>query len=95
VGNHWPHAPPLFDYIRRATPQNAPESLSSDDVCPLSAYILNLNGLLPADTTLDAKSLPAIKMPSHKIFVADPRLEKSGMHERLSSYWTLKSNLSL
>ena len=57
VGSYWPYAPTLFDYIRRAMPQNAPQSLSNDDVYAVSAYILNLNGLLPADATLDAKTL--------------------------------------
>jgi cytochrome c len=73
VGSYWPYAPTLFDYIRRAMPQNAPESLSTDDIYAVSAYILNLNGLLPADATLDAKSLPALKMPNRKMFVGDPR----------------------
>jgi S-disulfanyl-L-cysteine oxidoreductase SoxD len=73
VGSYWPYATTLFDYIRRAMPQNAPESLSNDDVYAVSAYILNLNGLLPADTTLDAKSLSSIKMPNRKMFVGDPR----------------------
>jgi S-disulfanyl-L-cysteine oxidoreductase SoxD len=63
----------LFDYIRRAMPQNAPQSLSDEDVYSVSAYILNLNGLLPADATLDAKSLAAIKMPNRSMFVSDPR----------------------
>src|ERR1700752_2162928 len=31
VGSYWPYAPTLFDYIRRAMPQNAPQSLSNDD----------------------------------------------------------------
>src|SRR5712672_3352276 len=73
VGSYWPYAPTLFDYIRRAMPQNAPQSLSNDDVYAVSAYILSLNGLLPADTTLDAKSLAAIKMPNRNMFVGDPR----------------------
>ena len=73
VGSYWPYAPTLFDYIRRAMPQNAPQSLSNDDVYAVSAYILSLNGLLPADTTLDAKTLAAIKMPNRKMFVGDPR----------------------
>src|ERR1700746_3717702 len=38
VGSYWPYAPTLFDYIRRAMPPKAPQSLSSDDVYPLSAY---------------------------------------------------------
>ena len=73
VGSYWPYAPTLFDYIRRAMPQNAPESLSDDDVYALSAYILSLNGLLPANATLDAKTLAAIKMPNRNRFVGDPR----------------------
>ena len=73
VGSYWPYAPTLFDYIRRAMPQNAPQSLSNEDVYAVAAYILNMNGLLPADATLDAKSLSAIKMPNRKMFVGDPR----------------------
>jgi S-disulfanyl-L-cysteine oxidoreductase SoxD len=73
VGSYWPYAPTLFDYIRRAMPQNAPESLSNDDVYAVSAYILSLNGLLPAEATLDARTLSAIKMPNRKMFVGDPR----------------------
>ncbi len=73
VGSYWPYAPTLFDYIRRAMPQNAPQSLSNDDVYAVSAYILNLNGLIPADASLDAKALAAVKMPNRAMFVGDPR----------------------
>ena len=73
VGSYWPYAPTLFDYIRRAMPQNAPQSLGNEDVYAVSAYILHLNGLLPADATLDAKSLAVIKMPNREKFTDDPR----------------------
>jgi S-disulfanyl-L-cysteine oxidoreductase SoxD len=73
VGSYWPYAPTLFDYIRRAMPQSAPGSLSNDDTYAVSAYILNLNGLLPDAATLDAKSLAEIKMPNRRMFVGDPR----------------------
>ena len=73
VGSYWPYAPTLFDYIRRAMPQNAPQSLSNEDVYAVSAYVLNLNGLLPDNATLDAKSLAAIRMPNRDKFVGDPR----------------------
>ena len=73
VGSYWPYAPTLFDNIRRAMPQNAPHSLSNEDVYAVSAYILNLNGLLPAAATLDAGTLSAIKMPNRAMFVGDPR----------------------
>ena len=73
VGSYWPYAPTLFDYIRRAMPQNAPQSLSNEDVYAVSAYVLNLNGLFPADGTLDAKTLAAIQMPNRRMFTGDPR----------------------
>ena len=73
VGSYWPYAPTLFDYIRRAMPQNAPQSLSNEDVYAVSAYILNLNGLVRDDATLDARSLAAIKMPNRDKFVGDAR----------------------
>ena len=73
VGSYWPYAPTLFDYIRRAMPQSAPQSLSNGDVYAVSAYILNLNGLLPADAMLDAKTLAEIRMPNRGMFVDDPR----------------------
>jgi mono/diheme cytochrome c family protein len=73
VGSYWPYAPTLFDYIRRAMPQNAPQSLSNEDVYAVSAYILYLNGLLSVDATLDAETLSVIKMPNRSMFVSDPR----------------------
>lgn len=73
IGSYWPYATTLFDYIRRAMPQNAPQSLSNDDVYAVSAYLLHLNGLLGSEATLDAKSLAAIKMPNRDKFVGDPR----------------------
>src|ERR1700759_2468175 len=72
VGSFWPYAPALFDYIRRAMPQNAPQSLSNDDVYAVSAYILSLNNIVPADATIDAKALAAIKMPNRDGFGGDP-----------------------
>jgi S-disulfanyl-L-cysteine oxidoreductase SoxD len=73
VGSYWPYAPTLFDYIRRAMPQNAPQSLSNDEVYAVSAYIFNLNGLVPPDATLNAEAIAAIKMPNRSMFVGDPR----------------------
>uniref|UniRef100_A0ABS3MT96 Cytochrome c n=2 Tax=Bradyrhizobium quebecense TaxID=2748629 RepID=A0ABS3MT96_9BRAD len=73
VGSYWPYASTLFDYIRRAMPQNAPQSLSNEDVYAVSAYILSLNGIVSANAVLDAKSLAAVKMPNRDGFVSDPR----------------------
>nr|WP_284508354.1 MULTISPECIES: cytochrome c [unclassified Caballeronia] len=73
VGSYWPYATTLFDYIRRAMPYNAPQSLSADEVYAVSAWILNQNGIVPDDARLDAHSLAAIRMPNRDGFVPDPR----------------------
>ncbi|WP_073432522.1 c-type cytochrome [Paraburkholderia terricola] len=73
VGSYWPYATTLFDYIRRAMPYNAPESLSADEVYAVSAFLLNQNGIVPANTRLDAASLPRVVMPNRDGFVPDPR----------------------
>ena len=73
IGNYWPHATTLFDYIRRAMPHNAPGSLQSDQVYALTAYLLSANAVIPATTVLDAKSLTAVKMPYADRFVRDDR----------------------
>ena len=71
VGSFWPYTTTLFDYVRRAMPYPAPQTLSDDDTYAVVAYILSLNGLVPADATLDRSSLPAIRMPNRDGFVPD------------------------
>ncbi|KTR96941.1 cytochrome C, partial [Methylobacterium radiotolerans] len=73
VGSFWPYAPTLFDYIRRAMPMNAPQSLSADEVYAVSGYVLYLNGLVPESAVLDAATLAAVRMPNRDGFVPDPR----------------------
>jgi cytochrome c len=70
VGSYWPYATTLYDFINRAMPFDAPQSLSHDEVYAVSAYVLFLNHLVPEDMVLDAKSLPEIQMPSQKAFVS-------------------------
>src|SRR5690349_8410094 len=40
VGSFWPYATTLFDYVRRAMPYPAPQTLSDDDTYAVVAYIL-------------------------------------------------------
>lgn len=72
-GSMYPYAPALFDYIRRAMPLTAPQSLSNDEVYAVSGYILHLNGLLPADAVITAKTLAALHMPNRDGFIVDDR----------------------
>jgi cytochrome c len=73
VGNYWPYATTLYDYIHRAMPQAVPGSLPPDDVYSLVAYVLYLNRIVPEDATLDKETLPEIEMPARDRFVYDDR----------------------
>jgi S-disulfanyl-L-cysteine oxidoreductase SoxD len=53
-------------------PYPIPGSLSNDDIYAVSAYILSLNGILPADGKLDRDPLPKIEMPNRDGFIPDP-----------------------
>src|SRR5512139_398086 len=47
----------MWDYIHRAMPWNAPKSLSVDDVYAVTAYILHLGDILPADFVLSNENI--------------------------------------
>jgi S-disulfanyl-L-cysteine oxidoreductase SoxD len=73
IGNYWPYATTVFDYVRRAMPYNAPGSLSNDEVYALTAFLLAGNKVIPPDATLDAQALRRVKMPYADRFVLDDR----------------------
>jgi cytochrome c len=73
IGNYWPYATTLYDYIRRAMPLTAPGTLTADQTYAVTAYLLNKEGIVPDGTILDAKSLRAIQMPAKSHFVEDDR----------------------
>ena len=56
-GSMYPYAPILFDYIRRAMPMDHPQSLTTNEVYAVSAYLLNLNGIIPANAVMDQNTL--------------------------------------
>ena len=72
-GSMYPYAPILFDYIRRSMPMDSPQTLTANEVYALSAYLLNLNGLIPADAVMDAQSLVKVQMPNRDGFLIDDR----------------------
>jgi cytochrome c len=72
-GSMYPYAPILFDYIRRAMPMTNPQSLTPDEVYALSAYLLNLNGLVGEKDEMNARTLVAVKMPNRDGFIIDDR----------------------
>lgn len=73
VGSYWPYATTLYDYIRRAMPLTAPQSLTNDEVYAVSGYVLFLNGLVSDRATIDAKALTDLRMPNRDGFIGDAR----------------------
>jgi cytochrome c len=56
----------LWDYIHRAMPWNAPKSLKPDEVYALTAFLLNLGGVLPDNFTLSDANIAEVqqRMPN-------------------------------
>ena len=73
IGNYWPHATTLYDYINRAMPFNTPGSLSPTDVYSAIAYLLAENKVIDRGQVIDARTLPRVRMPARDRFVVDDR----------------------
>ena len=68
VGNFWPYATTLYDYINRSMPMAIPGTLTADEVYSLVAYLLHLNDIVEEDAVIDAETLPSIEMPARHLF---------------------------
>jgi len=73
IGNYWPYATTIFDYIRRAMPSPAPGSLTGNEVYGLVAFLLAQNEIIANDAVMDATTLPKVVMPARDKFVPDTR----------------------
>lgn len=56
----------LWDYINRAMPWNAPKTLTTEEVYGVTAYILSLAEIVPADFTLSDQNIAEVqkRMPN-------------------------------
>ena len=72
-GSMYPYAPILFDYIRRSMPMDSPQTLTANETYAVTAYLLHLNGLLPANGAVDQTTLAQVQMPNRNGFVIDNR----------------------
>ncbi len=73
VGSFWPHATSLWNYINRAMPFNQPGALSHSEVYAAVAYLLEINGIIGPKDTMNARTLPKVRMPNRDGFVPDAR----------------------
>lgn len=69
VANFWPYSTTVFDFIRRAMPWQAPRTLTNDEVYSLTAYILALNHVIGDGDTMNAQTLPKVRMPNREGFI--------------------------
>ena len=60
------------DALRLHSPRHAveqPRSLTNDEVYALTAYILSLNKLIGENDTMNAQTLPKVRMPNRNGFI--------------------------
>ena len=80
IGNYWPYATTLYDYLLRTMPFGNPGTLEPDEIYSLVAALLYMNDLIAQDAVMDAATLPAVVMPARDRFVVDDR--KGGLEVR-------------
>jgi S-disulfanyl-L-cysteine oxidoreductase SoxD len=74
VGSYWPYASTLLDYIRRAMPFGASQTLSNDELYAITAYVLYLNDVIKTeDFELSEKNFTTIRLPNEPNFFDDDR----------------------
>lgn len=74
INNHWGHAPTLYDYIHRAMPFFAPQSLSVDQAYSVTGYVLYLAEITDGSVEdIDADYIKSIKMPAADLYYTDNR----------------------
>lgn len=63
----------LWDYINRAMPWNAPKSLKPDEVYAVTAFMLNLGGIVPDNFTLSDANIAEVqkRMPNRNGMTTD------------------------
>lgn len=69
IGNYWPYATTIFDFVRRAMPWQQPKTLSNDEVYAVTAYVLALNKIIGDNDVINAQTLPLVRMPNRDGFI--------------------------
>jgi mono/diheme cytochrome c family protein len=69
IANFWPYPTTVFDYIRRAMPWPQPRSLTDNEAYALTAYILAENKIIGQNDSMNAETLPRVRMPNRDGFI--------------------------
>lgn len=74
VGSYWPYVSTVYDFIYRAMPFGAAQTLTPDETYSLTAYLLYLNDIVKdQDLELNERNLATIRLPNEPNFVMDDR----------------------
>src|SRR5438876_9393004 len=69
IANFWGYSTTVFDFIRRAMPWQQPRSLTDNEVYALTAFILAQNKLIGENDSMNAETLPKVRMPNRDGFI--------------------------
>ena len=75
VGSYWPYLSTVWDYVHRAMPYGAAQSLSDDEVYALVAYLLYVNDIVEDDFELSNENFLEVSLPNEDAFFMDDRVE--------------------
>ena len=90
LANYYCCATTLYDYINRAMPYYAAQSLKPEQIYSLVALLLHLNNIVPQDFVADANTVPAVKMPAAAHYSVNPWT--SGVIEQPGDPWSHDNN---
>ena len=69
IANFWGYSTTVFDFIRRAMPWQQPRTLTDNEVYALTAFILAENKLIGQNDSMNADTLPKVRMPNRDGFI--------------------------
>ena len=75
VESYWPYLSTVWDYVNRSMPFGAAQTLETDEVYAITAYILYSAGLVDDDFELNRDNFTEIRLPNEGGFFIDDRAE--------------------
>lgn len=75
IGSYWPYLSTVWDYVNRAMPYGAAQSLSADEVYAITAYLMYLNDLVDDDFELSNENFLEVPLPNEAAFLMDDRAD--------------------
>ncbi len=75
VGSYWPHLSTVWDYVNRSMPFGGAQTLETDEVYAIVAYILYSNDLVDEEFELSHENFADFEMYNAEGFIIDDRAE--------------------